>query len=255
MRAATLTAAIICLVLGAGSLARAEDSLELDMAKTHYDLGAKYYQQGNYEQALEEFRKAHKLKQRPELLFNIGRCQEALGKGELAIASYKTYLEQKPGASNRKLVEKRIENIQRRLAGAEPAKPDKPAAPAPSPEPEPEGKGAGVIKIAGWSAVGLGVASLVAAGVMGGLALDRNSDYEEAYNTTHLRYSEAKHLLEDSRNFEKASFALLGVGVAAAAAGAGLLVWDMMRGEESDESSGEEAVSVRPTLGGMVVTF
>jgi tetratricopeptide (TPR) repeat protein len=262
MRAAALTVTIICLVLGAWSPALAEDSLELDMAKTHYDLGTKYYQQGNYEQALDEFRKAHKLQPRPKMLFNIGRCQEALGKGEQAIASFKEYLEKVPESPNRKMVELRIKNIQRRLPGekpaelAEPLKPEASPVPAePEVSPEPDGEGSGVITIAGWSAVGVGVASLVTAGVMGALALGKINAYEEAHNTTHMPYSEARELLDQADSYEVAGYALLGVGVAAAAAGAALLVWDMKRGEEPVGGSGEAKVSVRPTVGGLLVQF
>ena len=113
-RTAWISLLAAALLVGPGR-ALGEETLEYEMAKTHYDLGAKYYQQGNYEIALDEFGKAYKLEPRPALRFNIGRCQEAMGQGEEAIASYEAFLKAVPGTPERRAVELRIQNIRQRL--------------------------------------------------------------------------------------------------------------------------------------------
>lgn len=274
-RTAWISLLAAALLVGPGR-ALGEETLEYEMAKTHYDLGAKYYQQGNYEIALDEFRKAYKLEPRPALRFNIGRCQEAMGQGEEAIASYEAFLKAVPGTPERRAVELRIQNIRQRLkeregdkqpAGEEgaaghppPGGADADVANTPSPDLSSEGgadAGPRPLKIAGWTGVGVGAAALVTAAVMGGLALGKIGAYEDAHNVQHTSYEEARDLLSAADRYETTAYALLGVGLAAAAAGAVALIWDWQqaRGRQHEAPSPEAALAVQVTPAGVAVTF
>jgi tetratricopeptide (TPR) repeat protein len=219
---------------------QAAEGVKEAMAKRHYENGAEYYAQSDYSAALEEFKKADALMPNPKLKFNIGRCYEGMGKLGEAIAAYKLYLKQSTDEKERSLVELRIKNLEKRI--------DSSAKPAPPPEPEKAAGGAAkadaadanaaapVIserprkrgstrRLLGWTAIGVGAAALITAGVLGGLSLSKRGEYEDAH-ANHEFYTDARGLLEDSERFEIGSFVTLGVGIAAAAGGVILLLLD-----------------------------
>jgi tetratricopeptide (TPR) repeat protein len=218
----------------------AAEGVKEAMAKRHFENGAEYYAQADYSAALEEFKKADALMPNPEFKFNIGRCYEGMGKLREAIAAYKRYLEQSTDEKGRASVELRIKNLEKRVESS--AKPDVP------PEPEKAGGGAAKVdavdpnaaapviterprkrgstrRLLGWTAVGVGAAALITAGILGGLSLSKRGEYEDAH-ADHALYTDARGLLEDSERFEIGSFVTLGVGIAAAAGGVILLLLD-----------------------------
>lgn len=88
------------------------------LARTHYDAGSSYYQQGRYEDALREFEEAYRLSsetRKPALLYNIGLAHERLGHLTEAIGSLQRYLEASPHADDAEIVTERIHTLQERL--------------------------------------------------------------------------------------------------------------------------------------------
>jgi tetratricopeptide (TPR) repeat protein len=63
------------------------------------------YDQGRFEQALQEAEEAYRLYPLAQILFNIGQCQRALEHWDKAAYFYERYLQKLPGAPNRRNVE------------------------------------------------------------------------------------------------------------------------------------------------------
>jgi tetratricopeptide (TPR) repeat protein len=99
-------------------------------AKAHHELGRIEFGKGNYAEALAEFRKAYGIAPIPDLLYNIGRCQEELHDVDGAVNSYEQYLAAKPNAEERAELEAKIAVLRHRPAAAHPEPPT--LAPKPS---------------------------------------------------------------------------------------------------------------------------
>lgn len=164
--------------LASTALAQATDA-DLARARELYDNGAALYDEGNYEAAILAFRQSYALSKLPELHYNIANCEERLGNLEAARDALNLYRAVAPSAE-RAALERRIANLETRIAttsattpapapgpavAAQPvsAQPvSAPASPAPVAEPgrgrgRPLVVGAGGLLVAGG--VGLGVAS------------------------------------------------------------------------------------------------
>jgi tetratricopeptide (TPR) repeat protein len=133
--------------------AQARDAFK--SAQVHYDLK-------EYAAALEDFKNSYRLVQDPVMLFNIAQCHYFLGQNEEALGFYRNFLRRLPDAPNRGAVERKIQDIEHKLAAA-----PKPAAPAGVVPPKP---GAASLSpppaepVAGGTAAGgIGVASGAAA--------------------------------------------------------------------------------------------
>ncbi|MCA9669161.1 MAG: tetratricopeptide repeat protein [Myxococcales bacterium] len=87
--------------------------VERKMAHRFFEVAHGYYQQADYENAIKYFEKSYKLSKEPALLFNIGRCQEGLGRLDAAIKSYKRFLELT--GRDRPMIKARISNLRRRI--------------------------------------------------------------------------------------------------------------------------------------------
>ena len=85
-----------------------------NMAKNHYLAGTSYYQQGRYAEAIREFEEAHRLSNKPELLYNIAQAHEKLGNLQQAVKYLEQYLEA-PDLTNRLAAEEQLKNIKARL--------------------------------------------------------------------------------------------------------------------------------------------
>ncbi|MBI2895663.1 MAG: PEGA domain-containing protein [Deltaproteobacteria bacterium] len=102
------------LLAPAFAMAQPQDRL----ARTHYQAGSSYYEQGRWSDALQEFEEAYRLSseaRKPALLYNIGLTQERLGRLAEAIESFRRYLEDSPQARDRETLEERIRTLQARL--------------------------------------------------------------------------------------------------------------------------------------------
>lgn len=61
-------------------------------ALSYFKEGSRAYERGDYEGAIDWFRKSFELVRSPELVYNIGRCYEELKKNEDAIYHYEMYV-------------------------------------------------------------------------------------------------------------------------------------------------------------------
>jgi len=252
-------AVTICALVLTARPSRAQDAPEHELARKHYETGASYYKISRYKDALEEFQKAYSLQPRPALLFNIARCHEVLGELEPAIQSYQLYLEKKPDAPDRDVVEARIKNIQERIEESRKAETPSPApqsAPAPA---EPQATKPLAIgseppasterptrwrRVAGWSAVGVGAAALIAGVVVGTRVTAKSTEYSDAVDAKRT-YFELNQIADEGRSLERVQLGLLISGAVIAAAGGGLLTWDLLGHEEA----APRRTSLRPLVG------
>ena len=245
--------ALVALVFCHAGPALAQSDAEKKIAKKHHELGQEFYKISNYPKALSEFEAAYKLYPLPSLLFNIARCHEVMANLEQALEYYRRFLKRLPTTPRRSLVEARIKTLQERLDAKKsktprpPSRPVKPVVTAPQPPPVTAPPPAPVTKptplsetpgpredspattwgwkrTAGWTAVGVGGATLVTGIILGAMAAGKASEYEETRDTAPFEDLEA--LQRDGGDLETAQIALLVAGGVVAAAGVGLLVWD-----------------------------
>jgi tetratricopeptide (TPR) repeat protein len=89
--------------------ARAEDPRE--ESRAHYQIGRIEYGKGHLKEALVEFKKSYDAAPIPDLLYNIGRCQEELGLRAEAANTYERYLAAKPDAHERDELQTHIDEL------------------------------------------------------------------------------------------------------------------------------------------------
>lgn len=87
-----------------------------EAARIHFQSGTRYYERGDYEDAVREFRAAYELSGRPQLLYNLYLAHERLGHYREAAQALGGYLEQAPEVEDRERLEHRLENLRRRVA-------------------------------------------------------------------------------------------------------------------------------------------
>ncbi len=174
---------------------RADDGRDAQ-ARLHFQVGAEYFETGDYRDAIREFERALQLSERPRMHYNIAGCYERLGQPAEAADHLALYLDAIEDIPNREALTRRLENLRERAreleaeaARAEPAvdelgePPDEePAAPesprdevavaAPVTPASSSGGGPDMgllgVSIAAFVVGGLGFATQ---GVLGGLAL------------------------------------------------------------------------------------
>jgi hypothetical protein len=129
--------ALLALGLATGSVpARGQDSPD-ELARRHFESGAAYLQESDYDNALKAFEKAYDLSKRPEILLNIATVHERRSDLKQAVASLEKYLEVAPEGDQRGIVEARIANLQKRIEAEEKSAPADGGAPLPPVEPKP----------------------------------------------------------------------------------------------------------------------
>ncbi len=84
-------------------------------ARTRFTLGQQLYEQGRFEEALEQFRAAHELSGRPGLLYNIYLCHRDAGNNQEAATSLRAFLEAQPEVANRAMLERRLATLEEQL--------------------------------------------------------------------------------------------------------------------------------------------
>lgn len=85
-------------------------------ARVVFQAGREAYARGDYESALEAFRQAYEMSNRPELLFNIGQTADRLRRDREARDAFDAYLENVPDAANRVEVEARLRVLREDIA-------------------------------------------------------------------------------------------------------------------------------------------
>jgi Tetratricopeptide repeat len=138
------------------------------------------------------------------------------------------------------------------VGGEEPG-PSEQSAPADDDYDEPklmleEEKGTSTLKVAGWVTIGSGAALAVAGGIVGGLALSQSSKLEEACPGGGCSPSRTGEI-DSLDSMALASDILLGVGAAALAAGAVMLIVSRVKETRSESETGTELVLVPTPFG------
>lgn len=126
-------AVVVCCVGLATSAVRAQDDVD-ELARRHFESATAYYQTGDYDDALREFRRTYEMSHRAALLYNIYLTEEHLLHLDLAAEALAGFLasDDPTVETQRAVLEQRLANLRRRAEEAASG-----AAPQPEPTPEP----------------------------------------------------------------------------------------------------------------------
>lgn len=156
-----------------------------ELARRHHERGTSFYNLGQFEEAIAEYRKGYEQKADPVFLLNIGEAYRQLGAHEKALFFYRRYVSTVPDAPNRPQIEDKITELEQLVAAQQrarsPAPPEPlspglttaPATPLPpdvglvAPPPPPSPRAPGPVWHRWWFWAGVG--GLVAGGIAVGL--------------------------------------------------------------------------------------
>jgi tetratricopeptide (TPR) repeat protein len=270
---------VIAITAAAASTAVAD---ERTSAREHYLNGKKAFELGQFEEAISEYAAAYRLKDDPALLYNLGQAHRLAGHAAEALHFYKVYLNRLPNAPNRdevvtkiaeleKLVEqqKKAANLEpnhatpltpsgpiegQKAPGTQPeaqAPAQAPAAPPPPPQPSwSERHPGGVMKVAGIVVGAVGVA-LLGTGIGYGVKAKNAGDALTNLNKNMGTFDPG--LQSDGKNFQVIEGVTLGIGAAALAAGAALVVVGQLKAHKARAAETPPAetpsASIVPLLG------
>jgi hypothetical protein len=197
-----------------------------EMARRHFEAGTAYLGEGDYEDALREFRRAFDLSGRAELLINVATVEERLGDLAAAVATLERYVALDPQGEHAETMRGRLERLRKRLdkqrarePEADPAPAAQPASPAPSaPAPEPRATES-PSRLPVWVLFGVAGASAIGAGVTGVIALGEHANAEDTCSPECT-----DDQLATGRTMALTSTVLTGVSVIAAGTGLVLLL-------------------------------
>lgn len=161
--------------LASRAAAQEAQSHDDERARLHFEAGRAYFEEGSYEQALTEFTRAYELSHRSVLLVNIANVEERLAHYAQAADALETFLSTDALAAEdpeRITIQRRITNLRERAAraAAETPPPDITPPPDTTPPPPPRSSEPPLL-VPSLVAFGVGGASLIAWGILGGLAL------------------------------------------------------------------------------------
>src|SRR5262249_44095985 len=111
---ARVTTVILALLVALlpGAARAVEPSAAADaQARSHYELGQRHYNVGDFDRAIDEFKRAYEISPAPGLLFNIAQAYRAKKDREHALYFYTTYLREDPEAPEREYVEARLREL------------------------------------------------------------------------------------------------------------------------------------------------
>lgn len=255
MRHLSAIAAIaLCLALAPQTSAQVDSAEPTeDSAEAHSRRGVELYAAGKLPEAVSEMLKAYELAPESGLLYNIARIYQKMGQRDLAIHYLKEFVTQ-PGADPDTVQKalKHLESLEKAPASSPPTAPSpspEPVAPspepvAPAPEPvAPPPVETSSIDLLAWITLGTGGATLIAAGVLGGLALSADGVLNDPGASLEAKRA-AQREVED---FGLGADICIGVGVAAAATGLVMLLVNM----EEDEPAVALAPIIEPRSSGV----
>lgn len=214
----------------------ANRSAEVQEAKAHFAQGKAFYDQGNLQLARAEFEESYRLSRRPDLLFNLALVSEKLGAYRESADYLLEYLRQRPDAPDRKVIQRSIDELERRAEQQRQREIAQPPPPPPPPEATPvplarpvlvpvppdrdrDRDRAGARRPLPWGGIGLmiaGAAHVAIGAGLGGAAASTARSVE-------LRFDPA--LDQKGRQLEAAGIALDVIGAAALGAGA---IWTIV---------------------------
>jgi tetratricopeptide (TPR) repeat protein len=222
---------------GGVCLAQGTDRRAEASAHEHYRKGMRLYDVGRFEEAIKEFEAAYQYQEGPVTIFNLAQAHRRAGNNAKALELYRTYLRKAPNAPDRGEVEERIAALERamaevqdRVAALEKASPPRPTEPAatvavapPPPAAPPPRHGRGML-VGGAVAAGAGVLLGGAGIVFAVRAHDKSVQSARA-----AAFDPA--LDDEAKSARRLEYLFLGVGGAAVAAAAVLVVLGMRPAE------------------------
>jgi len=241
-------------------------------ARDHYEKGLTHYNLGEFDPAVEEFKKAYELSNAPGLLFNIAQVYRAKEDFKQALYFYRTFLRLQPDAPNRADVDARIADLERMMAEkqklqeappketmsptgevkaeAKQTPPPMQSAPPVQQRDTSEAGGGKTLEVAGLITAGVGVALLGTGIVFGISASGAQDDVNKAVQSGTPWTPELQQKYDDGQSAATKATAFMIIG-GAAVAGGSLLYYLGWRKNNSDTQ-----VSLAPLPGGtaMVVT-
>ena len=259
-RRAWATRLLLSILLGLSlTSVRASAQSKDELARKHFESGAAYLQQSDYESALREFENSYRLSPRPEILLSIATVHERTGKLDDAVDALNRYLETAPDGQYAETVKVRIENLQKRRQEEERAKePPPPVEPAPEapappvvheqpimePEPAPPPHAEGPNRLPAYFAFGGAGLFAIGATVTGVMANAKYGDLEDSCkpNCTDEQISDAKNLALTSSVL---------TAVAVVGAGLGVTLW--FSADSDDEAVAGSVPRVAVTSDGSAV--
>lgn len=210
-----------------------------------------------YDESIDLFEQAFALNANPNYLFNIGRVYEEKGDLAKAVEFYQRFVSQ-PGVDleSREAATARLKVLREAVAQLEEEEADEPE-PEPQPEPvleadngeepadEPADSKADRKKgqrIAGYALLGVGGASLIVGGVLGGLASSKADDADSAEFV-----DDALRMRDDARRQARAADAMFIAGGVFAATGLVLVLTTLGKKKGSSASTPSRRWVVAPS--------
>jgi tetratricopeptide (TPR) repeat protein len=227
-----LIAAVVCAaLLGlAPSTSRAQSADDQEAAKAHFLAGSAYYEQANYADAVKELSEAYRLSKRPDLLYNLALAYERLEQYDKAIAALKQYLDDKKEATDRGVIEERIQHLTVRHTTVTAARPRR-------------------FRHTASLVVGSVGVAILAAALGTGVASDQiHKDLDRQCPNMQCPDTSARGRVDDGRNLQTASDVLLGIGAATVATSLVLLIIER-------KAPASQRARLAPAAGGLLVRF
>jgi tetratricopeptide (TPR) repeat protein len=183
---------------------------DTEIARRHSEAATHFYDAGRYSEAIAEFEAARRAKPMAALDFNIGRCHDRLEHVSEAMAAYERFIRAEPNDPNAAEVRQRIETLRARVSAT--------SLPTPAPREHPRRR-----RIATWVVGGVGVGLLVGSLAAGLVANSRHSDLQSSCASNGAcdatQVPNAQSWIDSGKSAAIASDTLLGLGLAAVAAG------------------------------------
>jgi len=207
------------------------EDLALERAREFYQKGARDYERGRYQAALQAFESALAASPQPDFHLSIARCHERLGQWERAAAAYQQFLSVRPSGKESAEARERLADVSLRAREAAHV----PAAPTPHPSYR-------------APAIALLATALVLGGAGLGITLSQLSEYEDRRKACDGRCSPES--LDGLRTridtAEAAGGAVLALAGAALVADVVLWIYDAKgRREQPRLSAGAGGLTVR----------
>lgn len=101
----------------APSVTNAADSATAQ-ARVHSEKGRKFFNLGQWDDAIAEYQEAYKLREDPAFLFNLAQAYRRKGDPQRALDLYKNYLIENPRSPKREEIEKRIDLLEKEMKSA-----------------------------------------------------------------------------------------------------------------------------------------
>jgi tetratricopeptide (TPR) repeat protein len=234
--------------------------------RSHFEAGRLAFSEGRYGAALEEFKRAYELTQRPALLYDIGTSADRLRRDQEALDAFDLYLVKEPNPDNLAEIQGRIavlrEAVTQHANAAVPVVTPEPTstneanvakvpsgAPAAATAPPSTAVAARSVSsqsLAPWIVIAVSAGAALTGGVLVALALADISKVQGAPVGTKLSSLQKAH--DRVPVLSTTGFVLLGIGGAGLAAG---LAWKLLSADDEHEHAHKPTAVLRILPGGL----